>query len=252
MDAIVPTGPYGEYAAVYDQTGQMRFSIMMALYLQEIVGQHPTSGHRMLDLACGTGTLALLLAEHGWQVAGIDLSEAMLEQAQCKAALAGVAVSFQRGDMRDFVVPEPVDLVTCCYDSLNYLLTEDDLLAAFRAIHSALRTGGLCCFDLASEHFLREYWRDVEEYASDAYRHTMASSFDDKTGYSTLHLTGTRLDEDGSVRVFRETHVERAFAPSCVTQLLEQAGLRVEALYDCFTFQPVSPTSLRHFWVARR
>ncbi len=53
---------YGDYAAVYDRTGQMRFSILMELYLREVLERHAAPGRRMLDLACGTGTLALMMA----------------------------------------------------------------------------------------------------------------------------------------------------------------------------------------------
>ena len=69
---------YEDYAATYDRTGQIQFSVLMNIYLRDLLRAHPVPGMTLLDLACGTGTLALLQAEQGWQVIGIDRSAAML------------------------------------------------------------------------------------------------------------------------------------------------------------------------------
>lgn len=230
----------------------MRFAIIMGMYLKEVLGRHLAPVRRMLDLACGTGTLALLMAEAGWNVTGIDGSPAMLDEARRKQRRAEVAVTFVDGDMRDFAVAEPVDLLTCCYDSLNYLLTDDELRACFQSVADALGVGGLFCFDLATEHFLREYWRGVEEHQGDDYDYTIASSFDEANRCSTLTLEGVVQDEAGVELPLREVHVERAHAPVLVEHLLREVGLITEAVYDCFTFQPPQERSLRHFWVVRK
>src|SRR6476646_4853867 len=76
---------YHDYAPFYDGSGQLRFAVLMGQYLRELLERHPVSGRRALDLACGTGTLALLLADYGWDVTGLDSSAAMLDQADAKA-----------------------------------------------------------------------------------------------------------------------------------------------------------------------
>ncbi|HZG66635.1 MAG TPA: class I SAM-dependent methyltransferase [Herpetosiphonaceae bacterium] len=251
-EAPAHTAIYDAYALVYDRSGQMRFAIMMGMYLQELLRQHPAPGGRMLDLACGTGTLALLMAEAGWEVTGLDASPAMLCEAHRKQQRAGAEVVLLQGDLRAFSVGEPFGLVTCCYDSLNYLLVEDDLRACVRAVAAALLPGGLFCFDLATEHFLRDYWCGVEEHHDDDYAYTITSSFDEATGHSTLLLDGYVRDQAGREQPLRELHVERAHAVPVVERLLCDAGLVLEAVYDCFTFQPPVPRSLRQFWVVRK
>ncbi len=246
------TTVYRDYAAVYDRSGQMRFSVLMDMYLREVLLHHPSPGRRMLDLACGTGTLALMQAEASWDVTGLDLAAPMLEEARRKQQTAGIQASFVQGDMRDFELAQPVDLVTCCYDSLNYLLSEEELLSCFRSIYRSLVPGGLCCFDLATEYFLRHYWQGVEVHEADGYSEMMASSFDDATGRSTLVLTGCIQAGLGRYHRFREVHVERSYAPVDVERLLRHAGLVPKSLYDCFTFQAPNAQSLRHFWVARK
>src|SRR5947208_17095610 len=93
---------YESYAAVYDQAGQSCFGLQTLDYLNELCALHgfAPDGHRALDLACGTGTVALALARRGWELTGLDCSPAMLARAAAKPGAAGIA--WLQGDMRDF------------------------------------------------------------------------------------------------------------------------------------------------------
>lgn len=245
---------YEDYAAIYDRSGQIRFAVLMDLYVRDLLRQHPVSGSRMLDLACGTGTLALLMAERGWQVIGLDRSRAMLDEAARKraAAPAPIAVDFVQGDMRDFRLATPVDLVTCCFDTINYLLDEADLARCFGAVAHALAPGGLFCFDLATDYFLRTHWQGVEFQEADGFSQVMHSTYDRATGLSTLVLTGFIAAGGGRYRRFREVHVERAYPEPTIRAVLAGQGFHVAAVYDCFTAQPPHVRSLREMYVARR
>jgi SAM-dependent methyltransferase len=246
---------YDEYAAIYDRSGQSSFSLLMDLYLRDLLRQHPVAGRTMVDLACGTGTLALMLAERGWQVLGIDRSVAMLDEAERKAAAHDdeeLDLQFQQGDMRDFGIAQPVDLVTCCYDTLNYLTDAADLRRCFGSVARALLPGGLFCFDLATDYFLQHYWQGVELEEFDAGTQVMQSHYDPESGFSTLVLTGFVEVAPGGYRRFREVHVERGYEQSFVRGCLAEAGFVVEAVYDCFTTQPPNERSLREMYVARR
>jgi SAM-dependent methyltransferase len=244
---------YNEYAATYDRSGQLRFSVLMDLYLRDLLRLYPTVGLRMLDLACGTGTLALLMAERGWDVLGIDLSPSMLAAAERKRVQAGCEhVRFQQADMRDVVVNTPVDLVTCCYDTLNYLLEQHDLARCFTSVMQALVPDGLFCFDLATDYFLRNHWNGVDFEQFDDFAQVMQSYYDEATGSSTLVLTGFVEQAPGSFVRFREVHIERAYSDTIVRMLLAEAGFVVEAVYDCFTTELPNERSLRLMYVARK
>ena len=73
------------------------------------------------DLACGTGTTALELAERGIKVYGVDLSPTMCRLARAKVRRTGANVTIIPGDMRTFRLPQPVDLITCEFDALNHV-----------------------------------------------------------------------------------------------------------------------------------
>jgi ubiquinone/menaquinone biosynthesis C-methylase UbiE len=63
-----------------------------------LAGALPPAPARVADLGCGTGSLAVLLAEEGHAVHGVDVSPAMVDRARAKAAAAGVEVTLARGD----------------------------------------------------------------------------------------------------------------------------------------------------------
>src|SRR5690606_16521838 len=235
----------------------IRFALLMARYLAEVLERHPPPGRRALDLACGTGTLAVTLAEDGWQVVGVDQSEAMLALARQKAAAAEVSdrVTFVQGDIRALATAgqrPSYDLVTCTYDSLNYLLTEEDLRRCFQGAARALVPGGLFFGDMNTRHFLEEVWPACEVDERRGLVQVSQTHFDPQTATSTMRLTGFAGDDKRGYLRFDETHVERAYPPETVAALLAEAGLCVEAAYECFTFQPHHARSHRIAWVARK
>jgi SAM-dependent methyltransferase len=248
---------YDRYAALYDSSGQVRFALLVDTYLQEVLARHPVSGQRMLDLACGTGTLALCMADAGWHTVGLDLSPAMIDQAQAKAA-GGTPVGSARfvvGDMRhirEVFAPSSFNLVTCTYDSLNYMTSEADLLACFESAAYALCPGGLFIGDMNTRHFLEFEWGECVVRELEGFVQIEQSYFDPDTAISTMVLTGFVGNDDDGYERFDELHVERAYPPELVEALLTRAGLTIEARYDSFTTSPPGPQAQRIFWIARR
>jgi SAM-dependent methyltransferase len=262
---------YHDYAPFYDGSGQIRFAVLIGQYLRELLARHPVAGRRALDLACGTGTLALILADDGWQVQGLDRAAPMLAIARERAADAGYEIAFVEGDMRKLKIENEelkkhhvgdrsqfsifnfqFDLITCTYDSLNYLLTEADLASCFAGAAAALRPGGLFFADMNTRHFLEHDWGACEVLERPGFVQVAQSHFDPASACSTMVLTGFAGDDERGCQRFDETHIERAYAPETVAGLLEAAGLQVEAAYDCFTFQPAHDRSQRIAWVARK
>lgn len=252
---------YEQYATFYDGSGQIRFAILMHQYLQEVLARHPVPGHKALDLACGTGTLALTLAQDGWELWGLDQSAAMLAIARERAStqLSGIMPVFERADLRQLdllTIQVPwyaaFDLVTCTYDSLNYLLRPEELAACLRGAAQALRPGGLFFGDMNTRHFLEHEWGSYEVIERPGFVQVSQTSFDVERTCSSMKLTGfVGDDERGFVR-FDELHVERAYAATDVAALIEQVGLELEAVYECFTFQAVHAQTQRIAWLARR
>jgi SAM-dependent methyltransferase len=246
-------GIYERYAAIYDRSGQIAFSLRMIPYLDEVLQRHPASGRSLLDLACGTGTVALSFARQGWEVYGVDGSASMLAEARRKGEQTALPLAVSQQDMRSFRLPHPVALVTCLYDSLNYMLTLDDLRQVFRHVSEALLPGGLFLGDMNTQKMIEHDWDDNTFFVDG---HDLAvvlqSEYDPQTRIGTVHLVGFEQLADGLYSRFDEEHAEIAYLDSATQAALEGAGLRVEAAYQCFGFAPPDAETRRILWVARK
>ncbi len=243
---------YERYAEIYDLSGQISFSVRMIPYLQEILEARGFTGQTMLDLACGTGTVAISFAQQGLRAYGVDASAAMLEQARAKAAEAGVAVEWSQQDMRDFTLPEPVDLVTCLYDSLNYMLSVEDLSRAFRRVAAALNPGGLFAFDVNTIWLYENIHAGGTFYSeADGLATIIQGTYDADKRQAVADIVGF-VRRDALYERFAETHVQRAHTDDEIAQALAAAGLREEARYRCFDFKPADREAPKVMWVARK
>ena len=110
------------------------------------------------DLACGTGTTALILARKGIAVYAVDLSPRMCRLTREKAKRAGLPVRVIQADMRSFRLPKPVDLITCEFDALNHVPRKSDLRKVAHAVARALRPGGYFLFDVNNALGFERYW----------------------------------------------------------------------------------------------
>ena len=220
-------------------------------YLGRVLPRHGFSGQTALDLACGTGTVALALTQQGLRVYAVDGSPGMIEQAQRKMTEVGADVSLSCQDMRSFKLPEPMDLVTCLYDSLNYLLTPADLIQTFRQVRAALRPGGLFVCDANTPAALTHIWGCNTYFGeSPTASIAMQNTYDPTQSVATLTITGFIRRGDLYER-FQEEHVQRGYTPPEVMTALTTAGLHVLAQYDCFSFDAPSPASQRVLYVAQ-
>lgn len=100
-------------------------------------------GNTHLDLACGTGPHIRHFIDLGYQCSGLDINQPMLEQAKSRCPEA----QFSLGDMCDFEVDEPLDLITCFLYSIHYSNGIEKLKQCIASAHKALKSGGVFCFN---------------------------------------------------------------------------------------------------------
>lgn len=241
---------YTRFAEIYDDFVDEQFQSRLIEVLEHFCRRFPPPGRRMLDVACGTGTVTLRFAEKGWSVTGIDLSEAMLAKASGKGALAGLAIELHCADMRNFRLPGEFDLVTCNSDSINHLSGESAAAATFASVANALAPGGVFIFDANTPHTLRNKWSDHtisgrRGLVSYSWHH----SYDEKTATGRLEAT-FKVSRDGETATFTERFQERAFEADDIEQLLRGAGLSPLEAADFFSLAPLAETSVRATFVA--
>lgn len=242
---------YDRYAEVYDRSGQSDFSERARAYLDRLLPRHQWTGRSVLDLACGTGTLALALARQGFRVTGVDASPAMLAAAQAKAADAGLSITFLCQDMRELRLSESVDLAVCFYDSINYLLSLEDLARTFGRVAAALAPGGLFVFDTTTPSMYESLHPGTHFAEVGGVVSVMVETYEPETRLVTTDVNLFVPRGELYERIV-ERHVQRAYTEPEVGAALVAAGLREEGRYVCFGFDPPAPDTGRIAWVARK
>ncbi len=255
-----PNDPaYSRYARHYDKIGQRRFGESSAtdiLRILELQGERP---HSVLDLACGTGAATIVFARNGLETAGLDIAQAMIDEAEAAAQSAGVAVRWILADMTAYETDRAYDLCTCFYDAVNYLTDLREFTAFARCAFDALSPGGTLAFDINTRRKLAEHWGQMTLIAandSDRFL-TYRSWFDERHGVSPLIITGFERREDGAWDRFDEEHVETAFAIDDLHSMLESAGFnRVQVIDwregEITELAPGTEDAFRVLFMARR
>jgi SAM-dependent methyltransferase len=190
------------------------------------------SGHRALDLACGTGKSTLPLIARGYFVRGCDISEGMIQQARRK--LPSLADAFTVADMRELPELGEFDLVLCLDDAINYLLSDEELEAAFAGVSRVLAPDGVFAFDVNSLHTYRTAFAETEVREDDgiffAWRGETDPAIGPAEGASArVEIFAER--DDGVWERHTMRHVQRHHPRGAICAALERAGLRC-----CATF----------------
>jgi SAM-dependent methyltransferase len=134
---------YDKIAHLYDP-----WSVSVVEDIEFYVGEARRSGGPVVELAVGTGRIAVPIAAAGISVIGVDSSEGMLEIARAAAAAEGVEVDLRFGDLRDPPVEGSFPLVVIAFRSLLHMQTDADRRAALRAVRKLLEPGGRFVFDV--------------------------------------------------------------------------------------------------------
>ena len=139
---------YHALAASYDRlTNDVDYEATVEFYMQILEKEH-LRPRTALDLACGTGSVALLLAQKGMQVVGVDMSEDMLTQAQQKTVDVKNRPWFVCQSLQQLRLPRAADLAVCALDSLDYITDPADCKQAIKRIYKHLNPGGCFIFDV--------------------------------------------------------------------------------------------------------
>ncbi len=203
------------------------------------------------DLACGTGSVALLLAERGLQVTGVDLSEEMLTVAQNKAQSLENRPFFVRQDLAQLHLPKGVDLAVCALDSLDYILEPENCRLAIRRIFKALNPGGIFIFDVNTPRKLRDMdgqvFLDEDEDVFCVWR----GEFDEESNICTYAMDLFQRSGDIWHRSFEE-HREYAYSREQLTAFLKEAGFTDIRVYADRRLEAPGDAEQRIYFKARK
>ncbi len=246
--------PFTKIAPYYDRLMSFVNYPSWISYIEKILELNGVNEKEILDLACGTGTCLEIWVKKKYKVWGIDGSVEMLNVCREKFSpqlLEDGTVSLLFGDLRKFFLPKPVPIITCLYDSLNYLLTEKELLSCFESVYKNLTDNGIFIFDMNTVHALRDEWGNQTFERHDGSIHSIwSNSYDQNTRISCLRLT-INIKENNRIITFKELHQERGYFLEEIKSLLASTGMKF-FLYRHLTFNPASENDTRIMVVARK
>lgn len=216
------------YAAAYDALYAEKDYEAECDLVERVFAQYGDGDFRsLLDLGCGTGNHAIPLARRGYEVVGIDCSEAMLALAREK----GTGVSFLLGDIRDLRLGREFDAVLVLFAVLGYQHTDADVLAALRTAREHLRPGGLLLFDVwFGPAVLRERPEQRERMVENGSGRIVRSSdgrLDEESHRCRVDFRLQRFEGDALVAETEETHEMRYFFADELERFLSAAGLKL-------------------------
>jgi SAM-dependent methyltransferase len=247
---------YDRFAPIYQRGPYVRFSQNLAeSVLPDYLESQGFQPENVLDVACGEGSFAVAMAKLGFQVTGVDQSQRMIDLAGERAAEAGAEVCFMVEDMRDLPFNEEFDLVTCFFDSMNYLLTIRDLQDAIQGAYRVLRPGGLYIFDINTVYGLAVDWMRERTYIQneaedfiEVHRH----EFDYENLVATVEITIFQRRGDLWERI-DETHRERGYPVADLQFLLNETGFEIVDQFGNLSKRTeIQTTSPRAWFVVKK
>lgn len=245
---------YGVFSEFYDAlTANVSYDTVSQV-LSSLLTRYGKSRGLLLDLACGTGSVSVRLAEKGYEVIGADLSPEMLSEAQNKAYSAGQNILFLCQDMTALDLYGTVDAAVCTLDGLCHLPDEESVFAALQKVSLFMNPGGVFLFDVNSVYKHRAVLgNNTFVYDTDdvycVWQNTLLS--DGVTVQMDLDFFEPVSDEGDYVRQ-SERFTERAYPKETLEAMLKKAGFTVLDVFDGYSGKPAHDTSERLLFAVRK
>jgi ubiquinone/menaquinone biosynthesis C-methylase UbiE len=242
---------YHALAVSYDRlTNDVNYRQTVEFY-KEILKKEGCNPRTAVDLACGTGSVTLLLAREGLQVMGVDLSPEMLCVAQQKAQELENPPMFICQDLSRLRLPRGVDLAVCALDSLDYITDPKACAEAIKRIYRVLNPGGIFIFDVNTPEKLKAMDGQVFLDEDDDVYCVWRGSFDEQENICSYGMDLFQRHGDVWERSFEE-HREYAYSEEQLRSYLKEAGFNNIQVYADRLFEAPRPAEQRIYFSARK
>ena len=242
---------YHNLAESYDRlTNDVDYAGVVDFYFA-ILQREGLSPRTAVDLACGTGSVALLLTQKGLQVTGVDMSEDMLCVASAKAQDIINPPLFVCQRLEKLCLPRGVDLAVCALDSLDYIIEPQLCREAIKRVYKCLNPGGCFIFDVNTPEKLQAMDGQVFLDEDDDVYCIWRGEFDKNTNICTYGMDLFQRCGDMWQRSFEE-HKEYAYSAEELVEYLRDAGFTDIAVYADRRFESPAAGEQRIYLKARK
>ena len=245
---------YGEFAYYYDGLTDNVDYEKRCDYIRDLLAENGVGEGILLDLACGTGTVSLILSRMGYDVIGVDASEDMLSVAQEKKMETGDDVIFLCQRMEELDLYGTINAAVSTLDSINHVTDADTVRKIFRRVSLFMEDKGIFIFDVNTPYKHRKVLgNNTFVYDTDEVYCVWQNSTDESL-LTTISLDIFEKDEDDEETYYRysEEFSERAYELDDIKSWLEECKFEVTAVYEEMTREAVGDKTQRAVFVARK
>ena len=240
---------YAELAEIYDRIMSHVDYNDWANYISSIFKKFDIKVNDILEIACGTGNLSVILHGRGYNVTSTDLSLNMLQCARNKFIENKMPLKLLVSDMSSLPIKANYDAVICLYDSVNYLLEPELLLKAFSGVADSLKKGGIYIFDICTIKNSRLFFSNhviSEDFGDISYERTCLYYHADRIQENSFNIT------KGSESIY-EKHLQKIYKISEIKNIIPSGEFKLLGVFDDMSFNDGSEDSERvHFVLKRR
>jgi len=239
---------YSSFGGVYDLLTKNVDYNSIADFIRSLLVENGVGKGFLLDNACGTGTLSLLLSKAGYDVIAADESEEMLCVAMAKAAEENENILFLNQSMTSLDLFGTVNACVCTLDSVNHLENFDCVVKAFEKVSLFLEKGGVFIFDVNTVYKHREILADnIFIYDEPEVYCVWQNDCDgDRVNISLDFFTKKK---DGSFARSGEYFTETAYELDKIKNALKSCGFSDIKIFDGYTASPVKDDTQRAVFV---
>lgn len=241
---------YSVLADVYDLLMNDVNYELWADFIDEIMIEHHPEPKEILELACGTGTMALSLEEFDcYNITATDASSQMIKKAREKAAGTDSSVDFRTMNFLSIDLDKRYDVIYMVFDSINYLLSGHDIHKLFGEIKKVLNSNGLFIFDFTTPRNSVKsikYLNNESGTSKTGHKYFRTSRFDRKENMHYNDFRIHKMDSNQNImQTYREIHKQRIYTLNEMKSFVENSELDIVTAYDGFQLKPAHKNSLR-------
>ena len=240
--------PYVALAPIYEHVMRHVNYRQWAHYIDNVIKKLDIKPNKVLDIGCGTGNFIHEMSLLGYQTEGCDPSGEMLQIARTN----NPGTFFRKDELPRLsqIAENSFQLVTCMYDTMNYLTSLNTFAEALNRIYQLLQPGGYFIFDVVSEKFCQMYFHHAleEEVVNENYAYSRKSFFKKVTSQQYNHFT--IYTPQG---IFEEEHVQKIYPYARIKNMINlKTPFHFEVAYEDYSFYNAEKNSDRIHFILKR
>jgi len=235
-----------EFAKVYDLLMSPEYYMSWENLINSLIKKYNIPKGEALDLACGTGKIAKILDNEGFAVTGMDLSKDMLIEA--KKNISNGNIKFIQKNMTNFKIFNRYSLVTCFYDSINYLSSLKKIEKMMKNVSYSLILGGYFIFDINTKEKIKILQKRPPFETEIAGRKVQMNN----SGKDNVWELNIKIKELKTEAEYQERHLERGYSKEEIISASKAAGLKfIDSIDEIKTIENKSYISRQYFMLRK-